>query len=118
MSDTQHHVDIDLTALPAQRAAEHDVLEIIHRPDPPAAATASPARLALIIAAAVAITFAVLIPLGLVISAPASTPVPLRPTTGNGDISRLLLEPLSSRQPAQPAYPTDQQQLIQSMLTP
>lgn len=117
MSETQHHVDIDLTALPAQRAATHDVLEIIHRPDPPAAATASPVRLALIVAAAVAITFAVLIPLGLAISAPAHDLAPVPPRPGNGDISGLLVGPLSAQQSAQPSYPTDQQQLIQSMLT-
>ena len=118
MSETQHHVDIDLTAVPAQRAADHDVLEIIHRPDAPAPAATSPRRLAVILTLAVAIPLAILIPLGLAMTTPTSSPGVPAPATGNGDISRLLLDPLSSQQPTQPSYPTDQQQLIQWLLTP
>jgi hypothetical protein len=59
---------------------------------------------------------AVGVALGAVVSAGEATSVPGSPTR-NGDLTSLLLDPLTS-EPAQPAAPTDQQDLITRILSP
>ena len=124
MPDTRHDVDIDLTVVPAQRTSVEDKLEIIHHA--PAVADAVPIRdnrlrigmseWLIGICASLVVGGSVGVVVGAVVSARDTTPATSVPAR-NGDLTGLLMDPLSS-QPPQPAAPTDQQDLITTILTP
>ena len=123
MVDTRRSVDIDLTAVPAQRVSPEDTLEVIQLDAPVAEAAVAPTSVAAppgdrrmwlaLLAIAVAAGFAIGVPAG-VSMAPQPAPAP---SPEHNDIDGLLLDPLGA-QPPQPASPVDQQDLIDQMLTP
>jgi hypothetical protein len=123
MSETQHHVDVDLTVIPAQRHAPEDLLEIVHRPEPqrlrPAqAATAQPpdnlaAFFSMVVG--VVVVLSVLLSFGLVDRTNAR-PAPLPP--GRGDITGLLLNPSSGQPAASTPAPASTEDLLTRLLTP
>lgn len=118
MTETSHNVDIDLTTVPAQRVSPEDSLQVIHHEpaiSPPPVARTRDRRLWLgLIAVAAAAGFAIGVPAGLSMAPLQPAPAP---SPGHNDIDGLLLDPLDRQQP-QPASPTDQQDLINQMLTP
>jgi hypothetical protein len=117
MAETRHSVDIDLTTVPAQRVSHEDTLEVIHHPvaRPEVFRAARPDRrmwLALLALAAVA-GFGVGIPAGLLMTPAQTAPAP---SPDRNDLGGLL-DPLGA-QPPQPVSPTDQQDLINQLLSP
>lgn len=118
MADTVPRVDIDLTRVPAQRISPEDTLEVIHHApvvSEPRVARRSDRRMWLaLLALFAAAGFAVGVPAGLMLAPSQQQPAP---SPDRGDSTALLLDPVG-RQAPQPVVATDQQDLINHMVTP
>src|SRR5258708_36880583 len=118
MAATTPGVEIDLTAVPAQRVSHEDTLEVVHHADVASTApvAARPDRrmwLALFALAALA-GLGIGIPAGPAMGPSTTQPAP---PPGRNDLSSLLPDPLGT-QPPQPMAPPHPQERTHQNMTP